>query len=426
LLGFINLTHPLPVYRRSRKTVDSVFIPAVTRPAWQHRYERALQPLADEEPRLTQSAGCRFSEATAILEQAVREHVFPGCAFAVLAEGDVHPSEHTAYAVGQFTYEADAPPVEPGTIFDLASLTKVLATTTALMLLYDRRQLALDDPLADWLPEFAAAGPSDSWPDARRSRVTLRMLLDHSSGLPGYVRLFESANDRLAMIEACLRQPLTADPGTRTEYSDIGFIILGYLVETITGERLDSYCQREIFAPLGMSTTRFCPDEPLRPSIPPTENDRSFRHRIIQGEVHDENASVMDGIAGHAGLFSNAPDPLRLAACMLANGVTLSGSQLFSAQTVARFTEPARQPSGTSRALGWDTPSVPSSSGNFFSRHSIGHLGFTGTSLWIDLDAAIAVSLLTNRTWPDRSNQAIREVRPRFHDAVRRELRVDH
>lgn len=370
---------------------------------------------------MIRSAACRFPEATAILEQAIREHVFPGCAFAVLAVDDAQLSGKNAQAVGRFTYEPDAPNVEPGTIFDLASLTKVLATTTAIMLLYERQQLALDAPLAEWLPEFAAADPFD----ARRSCVTLRMLLDHSSGLPGYVRLFESASDRLAVIEACLRQPLTADPGTRTEYSDIGFIILGHLAETISGEQLDSYCQREIFAPLGMSTTHFCPDEAIRRSIPPTEDDRSFRHRFIQGEVHDENASVMGGVAGHAGLFSNAFDPLRLAACMLANGVTQSGSQLFSAQTVARFAESAHQPSGTSRALGWDTPSVPSSSGTFFSRHSIGHLGFTGTSLWIDLDACIAVTLLTNRTWPDRSNQAIREVRPRFHDAVLRELAAD-
>jgi CubicO group peptidase (beta-lactamase class C family) len=172
--------------------------------------------------------------------------------------------------------------------------------------------------------------------------------------------------------------------------------------------------------------TCFCPENARRTSIPPTEDDRSFRHRIVQGEVHDENASVMGGVAGHAGLFSNALDPLRLAACMLANGRTLSGSRLFSAQTVALFAEPSRQPPGTSRALGWDTPSVPSSSGTLFSQRSIGHLGFTGNSLWIDPDASIAVTLLTNRTWPDRSNQAIRELRPRFHDALRRELAADH
>jgi CubicO group peptidase (beta-lactamase class C family) len=369
---------------------------------------------------LTQSIGCQFPLTTALLEQAVRDRVFPGCAFAILA-GDGRP-EDTAQAVGRFTYQPDSLPVEPGTVFDLASLTKVLATTAALMRLYDRRLLALDVPVTEWLPEFADSDRSDT----RRSRVTLRMLLDHSSGLPGYVRLFESANDRLAMIAAALRQPLTADPATRAEYSDIGFIILGYLVEKVAGEGLDTFCQREIFAPLGMNTSRFCPDQIRRASIPPTEHDHSFRHRVIQGEVHDENASVMGGVAGHAGLFSDALDPLRLAACMLADGVTPSGMQLFSAQTVAQFAEPAHEPPGTSRALGWDTPSVPSSSGNFFSRRSIGHLGFTGTSLWIDLDAGVAVTLLTNRTWPDRSNQAIRELRPSFYDAVRRELGADH
>ncbi|MDT7817197.1 MAG: serine-type D-Ala-D-Ala carboxypeptidase, partial [Acidobacteriaceae bacterium] len=325
-------------------------------------------------------------------------------------------------AVGRFTYEPDSSRVEPGTIFDLASLTKVLATTAAIMRLYDRGKLALDASLREWLPEFAAADASDT----RRPSVTLRMLLDHSSGLPGYARLFESANDRLAMIDACLRQPLTADPGTRAEYSDIGFMILGYLVEKIAGERLDSFCQREIFAPLGMSTTRFCPEQELRASIPPTEDDRHFRHRIIQGEVHDENAFVTGGVAGHAGAFSNAVDLLRFARGVLANGATPSGTQLFAAQTVAHFAERAHQPLGTSRALGWDTPSVPSSSGSLFSARSIGHLGFTGTSLWIDLEAGIAVTLLTNRTWPNRSNQAIRDLRPRFHDALRRELAADH
>ncbi len=142
--------------------------------------------------------------------------------------------------------------------------------------------------------------------------------------------------------------------------------------------------------------------------------------------MHDENASVMGGVAGHAGLFSNTEDVLRFAHCILANGATAAGAPLFSAQTIALFATPAQQPPGTSRALGWDTPSVPSSSGTLFSARSIGHLGFTGTSLWIDLDAGMAVTLLTNRTWPDRSNQAIRELRPRFHDALRHELAIDH
>jgi CubicO group peptidase (beta-lactamase class C family) len=375
-----------------------------------------------KESDLAQPIRCAFPVTTALLEKAVRDRVFPGCAFAVLDTGNAQTAEQSAHAVGRFTYEPDSSRVEPGTIFDLASLTKVLATTAAIMRLYDRGQLALDASLREWLPEFAAADASDT----RRPSVTLRMLLDHSSGLPGYARLFESANDRLAMIDACLRQPLTADPGTHAEYSDIGFMILGFLVEKVAGERLDSFCQREIFAPLGMSTTRFRPEQELRASIPPTEDDRSFRHRIIQGEVHDENAFVMDGVAGHAGLFSNVVDLLRFARCILANGMTASGTQLFAAQTVALLAKPPQQPPGTSRALGWDTPSVPSSSGRLFSARSIGHLGFTGTSLWIDLDAGIAVTLLTNRTWPNRSNQAIRELRPRFHDALRRELAADH
>ncbi len=353
-----------------------------------------------------------------MLEQAVRDRVFPGCAFAVLSPDEREPA---VQAVGRFTYEPDSTRVEPETIFDLASLTKVLATTVAVMQLHDRQQLALDLPVAEWLPEFTVGNPSDT----RRWRVTLRMLLDHSSGLPGYVRLFESADSRSTMIEACLRQPLTADPGTRAEYSDIGFILLGHLVEKLTGERLDSYCRREIFEALGMSTTRYCPNQEMRASIPPTEDDRSFRHRIIQGEVQDENASVMDGVAGHAGLFSNAVDPLRVATCMLAGGATLSGVQLFSTETVALFAKRSEEPLGTSRALGWDTPSAPSSAGRLFARRSIGHLGFTGSSMWIDLQAGIAVTLLTNRTWPDRSNQAIRELRPRFHDALRRELILD-
>jgi serine-type D-Ala-D-Ala carboxypeptidase len=371
---------------------------------------------------MASSATCRYPETTALLKQAVRDRVFPGCTFAVLAPGENVPAEGAAQAVGHFTYEPDSPRVELSTSFDLASLTKVLATTMAVMQLYERGKLALDTPVPEWLPEFAAANSADK----RRARVTVRMLLDHSSGLPGYARLFESARTRTEIIAAAVNQPLIADPGMRTEYSDIGFIILGHLVEMITNEWLDTYCRREIFEPLRMRTSGYRPGPELRASIPPTENDRTFRRRIIQGEVHDENASVMDGVAGHAGLFSIALDPLRVAACMLNGGITSSAVQLFSPQTIALFATRSTQPCGTSRALGWDTPSVPSSAGRLFSQRSIGHLGYTGTSLWIDLDAGVAVILLTNRTWPDRASQAIRELRPRFHDTLRHELVADH
>jgi CubicO group peptidase (beta-lactamase class C family) len=353
----------------------------------------------------------RYPDVTRLLEDAVRTGVFPGCTYGVLTSG----SEPWAKAVGRFTYEPNAAEVTAGTVYDLASVTKVIATTAAAMLLWERGRLPLNAPVVDLLPEFATCEPLDS----RRSRVTVRMLLDHSSGLPGYERLFERVSGKQAMIEACLRQPLTAEPGTRAEYSDLGFILLGHLLEQISGDGLEVLCAREIFEPLGMRSTIFCPLPDQRDKIPPTEDDQSFRQRVIQGEVHDENAAVMGGVAGHAGLFSDAIDPLRLAGCLLRGGRTPEGDRFLAAETISLFSRRTEQPPGTSRALGWDTPFFPSSSGSLFSSRSIGHLGFTGTSLWIDLEAGLAVTLLTNRTWPDRSNQVIRAFRPRFHDTVR-------
>ena len=191
-------------------------------------------------------------------------------------------------------------------------------------------------------------------------------------------------------------------------------------------ENLAAWTRREIFHPLELSATGFNLLRYLAPGIPPTENDSTFRNRIIQGEVQDENAYILGGVAGHAGLFSNAPDLLRFAEEILrpmrtmADGGTVG---LFTAATVERFSE-RQKPEGSSRALGWDTPSESSSSGRHFSSRSIGHLGFSGCSLWIDLVEDVAVVLLTNRTWPDRKNQAIREVRPAFHDAVREVLQA--
>ena len=186
-----------------------------------------------------------------------------------------------------------------------------------------------------------------------------------------------------------------------------------------------SWVRREVLAPLGMLASGFCPPPAVRPSIPPTEEDTTLRHRRIQGEVQDENAWLLKGAAGHAGLFSNVPDLLRYADAILNAGPRRSATQepggLFEAATIERFAE-RQSPQGSSRALGWDTPSERSSSGSRFSAHSIGHLGFSGCSLWIDLDRRIAVVLLTNRTWPDRQNQLIREVRPAFHDAIRAAL----
>jgi CubicO group peptidase (beta-lactamase class C family) len=244
--------------------------------------------------------------------------------------------------------------------------------------------------------------------------VTLRMLLAHSSGLPAYVKLFQTAHNKDELLQQAFQEPLTADPGTRAEYSDIGFILLGEALERLAGEPLDKFCQREIFDPLELCPTGFnLARHPWSAYIPPTENDQSFRHRIIRNEVNDENAWVMGGVAGHAGVFAPACDVSDFAECLLRGG-----APLFQPHTVELFTRREDFPPGTSRALGWDTPSQPSQSGKHFSAKSYGHLGYTGTSLWIDPERHLSVTLLTNRTWPDRGSQDIKQIRPAFHDAV--------
>jgi serine-type D-Ala-D-Ala carboxypeptidase len=262
-------------------------------------------------------------------------------------------------------------------------------------------------------------------PAEQARHVKLGHLLAHNSGLPGYVEFFRTATTPAALYRGCLELPLEAKPGERAEYSDPGFMLLGKALEVLAREYLATWVHREIFAPLGMRATGFCPAPSARAAIPPTEEDRTLRHRRIQGEVQDEHAWLLKGAAGHAGLFSNVPDLLRFSSAIL-NGARGSETQedarcLFEARTVEYFAR-RQPPEGSSRALGWDTPSEPSSSGRFFSKHSIGHLGYSGCSLWMDLDAEVAVVLLTNRTWPDRQNQLIREIRPVFHDAVRAAL----
>ena len=348
----------------------------------------------------------RFRSAFDFLEKAIAARCFPACSLAVTFGGELVAHK----ALGRFTYDPASPEVATASIFDLASLTKVAATTAMAMILYERGLLDLEAPVTAIVPEFAG-GLGDN--DPRRRQVTLRMLLVHSSGLPAYEKLFLRANTREDLLQAAFTTPLATAPGARAEYSDIGFIILGVVLERLADESLDVFCQREIFGPLGMTHTTFNPAHALKDSIPPTADDRTFRHRIVQGEVQDENASVLGGIAGHAGLFSTAEDLAIFAHAML-NG----GYPILRASTVELFSRRESAPEGTSRALGWDTPSAPSQSGKYFSSRSFGHLGYTGTSLWIDPERQLSISLLTNRAWPDCQNQAIKQVRPAFHDAV--------
>ena len=347
-----------------------------------------------------------FGNAFGVLENAINGRAFPSASVAI-----THAGKQVALkAFGRFTYDSASPQVTPETVFDLASVTKVVATTSMAMILYERGLLDLDAPVVGVVPEFASEVAEK---DMRRSEITPRMLLAHSSGLPAHEKLYLHAKSRQELIDLALRVPLKADPGSQAEYSDIGFMLLGLALERIADEPLDHLCQREVFSQLGMMHTTFNPPPSWGATIPPTADDQMFRKRIIQGEVNDENASMMGGLAPHAGLFATAAD-----LAIFANTMLRGGKPLLRPETLRLFTARQASPQATSRALGWDTPSAPSLSGQYFSRSSFGHVGFTGTSLWIDPERQVSVTMLTNRTWPDSSNRAIREVWPRFHDAV--------
>lgn len=353
----------------------------------------------------------QFAPARKVLEEAIAARVFPGASYAVFYRYQVIALD----AVGRLTYEADSPEVTPATVYDLASLTKVIATTAAAMLLYDRGVLRLDAPVGDILPGFVVGME----PGSGKNKVTLRMLLAHSSGLPGYARLFEQHSTAEGVLRALLRLPLEAYPGTRAEYSDPGFMLLGKAIEVLSGDYFARFCQRNIFTPLAMESVRFCPPANWKANIAPTEDDRTYRHRVIQGEVQDENCYALGGVSGHAGLFGNVADVIRFADLFARKRRRAQDTlQIFSPEAIQLFAERPREPAGASRALGWDTPSEPSSSGRHFGPQSIGHLGYSGTSLWIDRERELAVALLTNRTWPDRASQGIKTLRPAFHDAI--------
>jgi CubicO group peptidase (beta-lactamase class C family) len=335
-----------------------------------------------------------------ILHEAIAERAFPGAALVVSRRGDVVLEAYS----GAFSYDSDGVPVSAETIYDLASLTKVLGTTPLCMKLFEAGKLRLDEPVNSVIPEFTGD-------EGRPERVTFRHLLAHSSGLPAHRKYYEHAHHADQVLQQVFETLLEADPGERAEYSDIGFILLGVAIERVMGAKLDVLAQREIFTPLGVS----CCYGPLTHvhHVPPTLEAVDFRDRRICGQVNDENAWVMGGVAGHAGVFGTARDVDTFAQMMLRGG-----DPLFKAETVEIFTTRQSSPQGTSRALGWDTPSHPSQSGRYLSPRSYGHLGYTGTSLWIDPERDLAITLLTNRTYPDNTSQKIKQYRPRVHDAV--------
>jgi beta-N-acetylhexosaminidase len=354
--------------------------------------------------------------AYSVLEAAVADKAFPGATLAVGYKGKV-----AIHNFGNLSYDANAPAVDARTVYDIASLTKVVVTTTLAAKLAEGDfpvPLDLDAKVERYLPEWVAspAGQDLEW----RHNVTVRHLLTHTSGLPPFKEYWRTSKSKQETLTRIFAEPLDYEPGTKEVYSDLGIILMGEIIERLTGHPLDDLAKSNIFSPLGMKGSTFRPAKNLWPWIAPTEFDRNLRNRLVQGEVHDENAFTMGGVSGHAGVFSTAPD-LAAFCQMLLNGGVYAHRRILKRATIAQFTAP--QPlSNRTRALGWAVPTEGSSSGRYFSTHSFGHTGFTGTSIWIDPDRQIFVALLTNRVHPSRENQKIAQVRPALHDAVMQAL----
>ena len=344
----------------------------------------------------------------ALLDRARADSAFPG-AFVIVGNRD---SVLASYGVGSLDW-LPSPAPDANTLWDMASLTKVVGMTSALMLLTEAGKVDLDAPVQRYLPEFR--GPN-------KERVTVRHLLTHSSGMPAWRPLYKETTSPDEARALAVATALDTLPGVRMVYSDLGAIILGQIVERVSGERLDQYLARHVFAPLGMTSTQYRPGADLLARIAPTEFD-PWRQRQLRGEVHDENAFSLGGISAHAGLFSSAHDVARLTRMYL-NGGTLDGVRFVRPETIRRFTT-VQDSVLSNRALGWETPNGVNSAGRLMKRPAFGHTGFTGTSIWIDPSRDLFVVLLTNRVNPTRQNLRIGGVRTALVDAVVRVMDRD-
>jgi beta-glucosidase-like glycosyl hydrolase/CubicO group peptidase (beta-lactamase class C family) len=338
----------------------------------------------------------------AVLDRALASKAFPGGVVAVGRQGAlVH-----LRPFGRQTYDAGAPPVEADTLYDLASLTKVIVTTTMATILVDEGRLDIAKPVSAFIPGFRGGA---------KDKVTVEHLLTHSSGIDWWASLYKEVNGRPEYVRRIVAMDLAYEPGSKALYSDLGLILLGEILERVAGEPLDSFARKRIFEPLGMKNTLFRPGPELRPRIAPTEVVAE-RGGLVHGVVHDENAMALGGVAPHAGLFGTAADLARFAQ-MLLNGGVFEHKRIVSRATLEQFTTGRRVP-GSSRAYGWEKPTSENSAGARLSPSAFGHTGFTGTSMWIDPAQKLFVILLTNRVHPTRENNQIREVRRAVHNAV--------
>lgn len=357
-----------------------------------------------------------FSEVDYIIENGISSRSFPGAQLLIgNKEGILYQKSY-----GYYTYDRTTPVTE-SSIFDLASLTKVIATTSAVMKLYDQGKLSLDDRVAYYLPDFSVNGKE--W-------INIRNLLLHNSGLRAWMPFYTTCSNKDDVIRTICSEELRYDPGTDFIYSDLNAILLGVIVEKVSGMSFDEYCRTEIFEPLGMESTTFNPTGSLKDLALPTEYDNNWRGRQLQGEVHDEAASVMGGVSGNAGLFSNTTDIYKLVSVLMNDG-RYYNSYTASAKIEAFVYEASihkflEKPSDlyyyNTRLLGWDSKPEPTSvrrpCGELISDNCFGHTGYTGTSVWTDMDRGLVIILLTNRVYPSRSATGIRNVRPELHNKV--------
>lgn len=352
----------------------------------------------------------RFRKTFGLIENGVAAKGFPGAVLAVGYQGKVVAMK----AFGKMDYSPDAAPVTVDAIWDMASCSKVISTTTIAAMMVEQNYLQLDLPVRAYIPEFGTPNPSDP-----KNSVTVRQLMTHSSGLPAYEKYFLTSKDRAEIMAKIYATPLAYAPGAKSIYSDFGIILLGEIIQRIAGYPLDNVARTNVFSVLGMHDTMYNPPASLLSRIPPTEDDQEFRKRVVRGEVHDENAWVMGGVSGHAGVFSSAPD-LAIFAQMMLNGGIYAQKRLLKRSTIEMITQRQNDAPSSTRALGWDTPSPDghSSAGHFLSTHAFGHTGFTGTSIWIDPDKELFIILLTNRVHPTREKNAMIALRPQVADSV--------
>ncbi len=356
----------------------------------------------DGAPRDTVAQATLEDSLRTILTRGVRDSVFPG---AIAVIGD-RRGILTQVSAGRIDWAADAPTPDLNTVWDIASLTKVVGMTTAMMQLVEQGHVDLDAPVQRYLPE---------WTGPHKERVTVRHLLTHSAGLPAFRQLWKLTPNADSARALLLNTPLDTVPGARMVYSDIGAVLLGFVVERVAREPLDRYLDQRVFAPLGLRDTRYAPPNAWRSRIAPTEQD-PWRGRLLRGEVHDENAAFLGTPVAHAGLFSSASDLARFARMLLNEGV-LDGVRLIGTATVRDFTR-VQNVLVSNRALGWETPTGTNSAGRVMRRPAYGHTGFTGTSIWIDPTTDRFVILLTNRVNPTRENSRIGPLRTAVADLV--------